>query len=233
MTEVDTFLAGNGFVSRIAYSVVRAIVATVTRLYTRMTIDGRENIPRSGAFVLAPVHRSYVDTPIACCVTRRRLRYMGKDAMWKRRWFGWILSALGGFPVTRGTADREALKRCVAVLEGGEPLVLFPEGERKAGPLVQPLFDGAVYVALKAGVPIVPVGIGGTERAMPKGRKLPSPVKMTLVVGEPIQPPAPEPGKDRVSRRAVKELTDELGVVIQRLFDEAQELAGDPNPPRG
>ena len=46
-----------------------------------------------------------------------------------------------------GTADREALKRCIAVLEAGEPLVLFPEGERKSGPIVQPLFDGAAYVA--------------------------------------------------------------------------------------
>jgi 1-acyl-sn-glycerol-3-phosphate acyltransferase len=77
VTEVQTFLAGNGVVSRMSYTVVRALVATITRLYTRMTIDGRENIPRTGAFVLAPVHRSYVDTPIACCVTRRRLRYMG------------------------------------------------------------------------------------------------------------------------------------------------------------
>ena len=57
------------------------------------------------------------------------------------------------------------------MLEAGEPLVLFPEGERKSGPIVQPLFDGATYVAVKAGVPIVPVGIGGSERAMPKGAK--------------------------------------------------------------
>ena len=61
----------------------------------------------------------------------------------------WVLSALGGFPVVRGTADREALQRCIAVLEAGEPLVLFPEGERKSGPIVQPLFDGAAYVALE------------------------------------------------------------------------------------
>ncbi|MEY4251507.1 MAG: hypothetical protein RL691_388, partial [Actinomycetota bacterium] len=71
-----------------------------------------------------------------------------------------MLSALGAFPVTRGSADREALKRCIAVLEAGEPLVLFPEGTRQSGPIVQPLFDGAAYVAVKAGVPIIPVGIG-------------------------------------------------------------------------
>jgi 1-acyl-sn-glycerol-3-phosphate acyltransferase len=228
VSEVQTFLAGNGFVSRFAYSVVRALVATITRLYTRMTIDGRDNIPRTGAFVLAPVHRSYVDTPIACCVTRRRLRYMGKDAMWKRRWFGWILSALGGFPVTRGTADREALKRCVAVLEGGEPLVLFPEGERKSGPIVQPLFDGAVYVALKAGVPIVPVGIGGSERVMPKKAKFVHPRKVHVIVGEPIQP-AERSADGRVPRSAIRRHSDALHATLQDLFDRAQIRAGTPN----
>jgi 1-acyl-sn-glycerol-3-phosphate acyltransferase len=225
VTEVQTFLAGNGVVSRVSYTVVRALVATITRLYTRMTIDGRENIPRTGAFVLAPVHRSYVDTPIACCVTRRRLRYMGKDAMWKHRWFGWLLSALGGFPVTRGTADREALKRCVAVLEGGEPLVLFPEGERKSGPIVQPLFDGAVYVALKAGVPIVPVGIGGSERVMPKKAKFVYPRKVHVIVGAPIQPSVATTS-GRVQRSAIQQASSQLHATLQELFDSAQSRVG-------
>ena len=117
-----------GSLSRVSYQVARAIAATITRLYTRMSIDGREHVPRTGGFVLAPVHRSYVDTPIACCVTRRRLRYMGKDSLWRNRAFGWLLSALGGFPVTRGTADREALRRCIEVLGMGEVLVLYPGG---------------------------------------------------------------------------------------------------------
>ena len=67
--------------------------------------------------------------------------------------------------------------------------MLFPEGERKAGPVVQPLFDGAAYVAAKAGVPIIPVGIGGCERAMPKGAKFIFPRKVHVIVGEPIQVP--------------------------------------------
>ncbi len=221
MTGIATHFAGSGPFSRLAYFVARAVVATVTRLYTRMTIEGREHLPRRGPYVLAPVHRSYVDTPIACCVTRRRLRYMGKDTMWKYRWFGWILSSLGGFPVSRGTADREALKRCVAVLESGQPLVLFPEGERKSGPTVQPLFDGAAYVALRAGVPIVPVGIGGSERVMPKGAKFVFPHKVHLIIGEPIQP-EPTTRSGRVPRSAIRQTSDELHARLQALFDAAQ-----------
>jgi 1-acyl-sn-glycerol-3-phosphate acyltransferase len=225
MTEVRTFLAGNGAGSRAFYSVVRALVAGFTRLLTWLSIDGRHHVPREGAFVLAPVHRSNMDTPIAACLTRRRLRFMGKDGLWKNRIFGWLLSALGGFPVTRGSADREALRRCVAVLESGEPLVLFPEGERKSGLTVQPLFDGAVYVALRAGVPIVPVGIGGSERVMPKGANYLRPAKVHVIVGEPIVPPA-APASGRVPRSLVREYSEQLHATLQELFDAAQRRAG-------
>lgn len=218
------FLTGNGRASLIAYRVIGFVVTTFIRLYTRMRIEGREHIPATGAFVLAPVHRSYVDTPIAACVTSRRLRFMGKDSVWKSRPAGWLASALGSFPVTRGTADREALKRAIAVLDAGEPLVLFPEGERKSGPVVQPLFDGAVYVAAKAGVPIVPVGIGGSERVMPKGARFIFPRKVHVIVGAPIA--APETATGRLSRVALREHTALLHAELQRLYDEAQRRVG-------
>jgi 1-acyl-sn-glycerol-3-phosphate acyltransferase len=230
VSAVESRFAGNGLASRAAYAFVRTIVMLFTRSWTRMSIEGREHLPATGAYVLAPVHRSYIDTPISSCLTRRRLRFMGKDTLWTRGWSAWLLSALGGFPVSRGTADREALRRCVAVLEGGEPLVLYPEGERKSGPVVQPLFDGAVYVALRAGVPIVPVGIGGSERVMPKGAKLIYPRKVAVVIGEPI-PPERNTAGGRVARSAIKQHSEALHETLQRLFDEAQRRAGTPNPP--
>jgi len=189
-----------------------------------MSIEGRHHIPATGPFVLAPVHRSNMDTPITSCLTRRRMRFMGKDSLWKGGPVSWALSSLGGFPVTRGTADREALRRCIAVLASGEPLVLFPEGERKSGPAVQPLFNGATYVALRAGVPIVPVGIGGSERVMPKGAKFIRPHKVHVIVGAPMNTPTNRGG--RVTRDAVSSATAELHSTLQRLFDEARLRAG-------
>lgn len=227
MADVDTKLAGQSLLSRLFYRIMRAIVVGVCVAYTRTRVVGKHNIPKTGAFLLAPIHRSNVDTPLAAAVTTRRLRFMGKDSIWKIAPIGWIISALGAFPVTRGTADREALKRCIAVLEAGEPLVLFPEGTRQSGPVVHPLFDGAAYVAVKAGVPIIPVGIGGSEGVMPKGAKMIYPRKCVIVVGEPITAPQDESGK--VPRSAVKEVTDTLSKELQRLFDEAQQLAGTPN----
>lgn len=210
-------------VDRVVYTTCRTLIVWVGSLLFRVRVEGRQNIPKRGACVIAPVHRSNLDTPILGFVTRRRLRFMGKDSLWRKKPLAWFLSALGGFPVVRGTADRDALRACQAVLERGEPLVMFPEGTRQSGPVVHELFDGPAFVAARAGAPIVPIGIGGSERVMPKGSKLIRPKKIVLIVGEPIAPP---PVEGRVPRRVVSELTERLHVSLQRLFDEADMSAG-------
>jgi 1-acyl-sn-glycerol-3-phosphate acyltransferase len=218
----DHRAAGGGEV--ILYRVVWLFLLALNKGYWRLKIRGKENLPQSGPFVLAPVHRSFIDFSLTCSITRRRMRYMGKASLWKVGLFGKFISALGAYPVHRGGADREALRRTIDVLRGGEPVVIFPEGTRQHGPKVENLFEGAAYVATKVGVPIVPVGIGGSERALRKGQKVPRPVKVTIVIGQPIMPPKTE--GQRTSRRAVHELTLLLRDEVQRLFDEAQEDAG-------
>ena len=224
MSRVKTGFAGNTRSSHLLYRFVRFVVFGFTAAYTRMSIEGREKLPEAGGYVFAPVHRSYIDTPISGWVSRRRLRFMGKDSMWKYARIGRVLSALGAFPVSRGTTDREALKRCIEVLEAGEPLVLYPEGERKDGPVVQPLFDGATFIAAKAGVPIYPVGIGGSAGVMPRKARFMYPHKVHVVVGDPIVVATNERG--RASREMLSEATTELRAALQRLFDEAQAVAG-------
>lgn len=233
MSTAASLPTGDSWASRVAYRICRSLVCWFTIAFTRMNIEGREHLPATGPYVIAPIHRSYVDTPITACISSRRIRFMGKQEVWKYRPTGWFVSALGAFPVNRGTADREALNRCIAVLEGGEPLVLFPEGERKDGPLVHPLFDGAAYVAARAGVPIIPVGIGGSAEVMPRHAKMIHPRKVCVVIGEPIHVDlaAAGDGADgasprRVPRAAVKAATEELAVELQRLFDLARDRVG-------
>jgi 1-acyl-sn-glycerol-3-phosphate acyltransferase len=207
------------------YAVARGLVELVCRTYWRVEVRNKELIPKSGAYVIAPVHRSNIDTLLSGCLTHRRIRFMGKDSLWKYRWSGALFSSLGAFPVHRGTADREALRICEAAVKAGEPVVLFPEGTRQSGPKVQPLFEGAAFVAARTGVPIVPVGFGGSEWAMTKGSKRIRPVKVVAVVGEPIAVPEMAVG-GRVPRRVVAELTDTLAGRLQILFDEALAAAG-------
>src|SRR2546421_3044267 len=180
-----------GFSDVLLYRITWWFLLTVNKGFWRLKITGKEHVPADGAFVLAPVHRSFIDFSLTSSITRRRMRYMGKDSLWKVGLFGRFISALGAYPVHRGGADREALRRTVEVLRGGEPVVIFPEGTHQSGAKVENLFEGAAYVASKVGVPIVPVGIGGSEQALRKGHKLPRPVKVTIVVGDPIAPPPP------------------------------------------
>ncbi|MGA9277184.1 lysophospholipid acyltransferase family protein [Ilumatobacter sp.] len=205
--------------NRLLYGFFRQIVSNSLRMWTRGTVEGKENLP-DGAFVLAPIHRSYIDTPISSWVQMRRLRYLGKDTMWKYDWIGKLFTAMGAIPVHRGTIDREALRRCLDALASGQPVVLFPEGERKDGPEVHPLLDGAAFLAAKAKVPIVPVGIAGSDRAMPRGAKVVYPRKIHVIVGEPIM--VETNGRSRASREQLNATTVHLRAEIQRLYDLAQ-----------
>ncbi|MGI8663214.1 MAG: lysophospholipid acyltransferase family protein [Acidimicrobiales bacterium] len=210
------------------YRVTRRAIWVAAKLLGRITVVGAENIPTHGSFVLAPVHRSNIDFALVALVTKRRMRYMGKDSIFRWQIPSKLVIALGAFPVHRGSADREALRVCIEVIDSGQPLVMFPEGTRQSGPVVEELFDGTVYVAGKTQVPIVPVGIGGSERVMPKGARMLHPAKLVLVVGEPIAPPPPTDG-GRVGRKAIRNTTEELLTDIQGVFDLAQAMTGHPN----
>jgi 1-acyl-sn-glycerol-3-phosphate acyltransferase len=210
---------------RASYAFVRGLFVVLAKPYFRLEIRGTEHVPAHGPFVLSPVHRSNLDFILASTVRRGRMRYMGKASIWKSRALGRFVSVLGAFPVHRGTADRESVRTCLAVIENGEPLVMFPEGTRRSGAEISEIFDGTAYVAARAGVPIVPVGIGGSDEAMPVGAKMVKPRKIVLVVGPPIVPP-PGDGTGRVKRRVVREMTAQLQSDLQALYDEARRLAG-------
>jgi 1-acyl-sn-glycerol-3-phosphate acyltransferase len=210
---------------RFSYRAISGLFHGLAKLYFRLEIRGRENVPADGPFVLAPVHRSNLDFILVSTVRGPRMRYMGKASIWRSALLGRFVSMLGAFPVHRGTADRESLRTCMRVIENGEPLVMFPEGTRREGAVVEDLFDGPAYVAARAGVPLVPVGIGGSDRAMPVGSKMVFPRKIVIVVGEPIAPPVGD-GSGRVKRREVRRMTDELRADVQALYDEARVAVG-------
>jgi 1-acyl-sn-glycerol-3-phosphate acyltransferase len=212
------------------YRFVRFLIRVVAPVIGRIRVEGAERIPRDTPYVLAPVHRSNVDFALVSLVDRRRIRYMGKDSIWKSRALGRFVSALGAFPVHRGSADREALRTCIEVIRAGEPLVVFPEGTRRRGAVVEDLFDGPAYIAVKTGVPVVPVGIGGSERMLPKGAKFLHPTRLLVLVGDPIPAPTAPPG-GRVPRGAVRQLTERIGADIQAHFDEAQRRTDSTKPP--
>jgi len=203
------------------YRLLRLLVHLINRAYFRVEVEGADTVPVTGPVILAPVHRSFMDFFAVSEVTKRKIFYMTKEEMWKSPLLGAFLDSVGAFPVHREGADRLALERAQDVLERGDVLILFPEGTRRAGPVVEDLHEGAAFLAARTGAPIVPIGVGGTAQAMPKGSKFVRPVKVHLVVGPPIDAP-PRSARGRVPRTQVHALTEQLGAQLQHLYDDAE-----------
>jgi 1-acyl-sn-glycerol-3-phosphate acyltransferase len=206
------------------YRVFRAVILSLCKILFRVRVEGREHVPRRGAYVAAPSHRSILDVPFTAFITRRQIRFMSKKELLST-WIGRKLfgTLLGAIPVDRDGADRSALRAATNALEHGQPVCVFPEGTRNAGPVLGELHDGAAYLALKLGLPIVPVGIGGSEEILASGKVLPRVKRVVVVVGPPIE----TQGRDGVRRRSdLTMLTDMLRERLQASFERARAAAG-------
>ncbi|MBC7292515.1 MAG: (d)CMP kinase, partial [Thermoleophilia bacterium] len=144
---------------RIAYS----FIPPVWRRLFRMTIEGQEHLPLSGPVVLAANHRSNLDPFFLGVSTPRQIHFMAKAELWKFRPLGWVIDAMGAFPIKRGEADREAVKRALSVLEAGAVLGIFPEGHRQRQGGLGEIHPGIALFSLRPGVVTVPVVLAGTE----------------------------------------------------------------------
>jgi 1-acyl-sn-glycerol-3-phosphate acyltransferase len=201
------------------YYVVAVLISGAARLWFRPSVEGAENIPLSGPVLIAPTHRSNADFAFTLFMSTRKVFFMAKDGLYHHRLFGKILVRLGAFPVNRDAADRESMRLAEEVLRRGQALVLFPEGTRKFGSEIEPLHDGAMFIAARTGATVVPVGIAGSDRALPHGAKFPRFTKIHIVVGAPIAPPVSE---GRVSRSQISAKTEELRSALERAYALAQ-----------
>lgn len=207
---------------RIIHRSIRVVLEAFCRVFFRFRVVGRDRLPATGPFIVAPIHRSNIDFLIvgATLPPQLILRAMAKDSLWKTPWFGRFLEKMGSFPVDREHPDRGALRNCEEALAHGDPVLMFPEGRRMEGDRLEHMLDGPAWVACRYRVPVVPIGLGNTDRAMPIGARFLHPVKVTAVIGEPIYPDVPLTG--RVPRGAVAAFTEHLREEIQAAYDEAR-----------
>lgn len=141
----------------------------------RLKVDGLENIPATGGFVLSANHVSSFDPwPLGVAIgDRHYLRHMAKSELYWRP-LKWVVDAGGGFPVRRGERDTEAMETAVELARKGDAVVMFPEGTRRKKGLRKTrearAHTGAARIALEAGVPLVPAAIAGTDRLARLGK---------------------------------------------------------------
>jgi 1-acyl-sn-glycerol-3-phosphate acyltransferase len=192
------------------YFVAGLLSWPVIRGLFRERVQGLENLPEGG-FVLAPNHVSNLDPwPLGMPLwPHRQLNWMAKSELYKPV-IGTLISWGGAFPVRRGEGDEAAIETAVERVKAGEIVVIFPEGTRKEKGLIKKHQSrprtGAARVALRAGAPLVPAAIGGTDRLLRLG-------PLTVAYG----PPVDLSGLDGDEREAAKAATDRLMTDIQKL----------------
>lgn len=201
------------------YRVCAAIIRGLSWVFFHPTVEGGANIPLEGPVIIAPIHRSNVDFAFSLFISPRKTFFMAKKGIFRTRAFAALLTKLGAFPVDRDGADRESLRLAEEVLRRGQALAMFPEGTRKEGTSVEPLHDGAMFVAARTGAFVVPVGIAGSDRAMPVGARWPHFTKIHVVVGEPIAPPR---GEGRVARSEISAKSEVLRRELEAVYAEAR-----------
>jgi 1-acyl-sn-glycerol-3-phosphate acyltransferase len=171
------------------YHAILLLIVTVKALFTRPRVTGLEHFPRSGGVLLVSNHVSVADPVILMAVSPRPLVFMAKEELYRPVLARLILHWWGGsFPVRRGQNDVRAVRDALELIRFGDPVVVFPEGTRHPQGLGM-AHPGVGYLATRAGCPVLPVALVGTERIHGFADLWRRPV-FEVRIGEPISLPA-------------------------------------------
>lgn len=206
-----------------AYGLGRFFIAPLARAVYRPRIEGRENVPRTGPVIFASNHLSFIDSIAIPVAAPRPVHFMAKSAYFEKWASRQFFTAIGAIPVERGAGQKalDALDQQRAFLDDGRAVALYPEGTRSLDGRLYKGRTGVAFLALQTGAPVVPVGLIGTDKAMPVGAKFPSTSeRITVRFGKPLDLSSHGPA---TSGRARRGATDEIMAAIHALS--GQELA--------
>lgn len=224
-------LADDGLAGMLAWRAARGLIRILLFRIYRIRATGQERLRANGPLLYAPVHRSHLDGPLVGGLTQRRVRYLGKEELFRPKPLGWFMRSIGTFPVRRGEADLDAMRAALGLLQGGAAMLVFPEGTRQPSDDIGPVFDGTAWLAAKSGAPVLPLGIAGTREAMPSGAKFPKRTQVAIVVGEPLAPPT-GPDGGRARRPDMTAWTATLRDALEGCQQRARALADEPGRAR-
>ncbi len=171
----------------------RFLALTILFFTADWRVKGRENIPREGPMLIVCNHLHVVDPPIIAVSVGVKAVFMAKEELF-HHWFSrFFVKNFGSFPVRRRGSDREALRQAEHWLKQGVSLIMFPEGKRSDTIQMRPALLGAALIATRVGVPVLPVGITGTEKLREPNWWRHRP-RVTVNIGKPFRL-APADGK--------------------------------------
>ena len=188
---------------------LKGIFWFISIIVYRIKINGKENIPSEGPALICPNHVHALDSVVVIVHAKRKINAIAKEELFKNRALKWLADIFGVYPVKPNSADLGAIKTALKILKNKELLLIFPEGTRNGLERGIPVKNGPMTIAIKAGVPIVPIGIKGSFKAFSKIR---------VNIGKPIYY---NEYKDKVNdKEVVSQLTDNLMKEIVKLRDE-------------
>jgi len=150
-------------------------------------VKGKENIPKKGGFIIASNHLSYLDPPVIGIASPRKLHYLAKSSLFKIPVLNFLIKIYGAIPIEREKEYSISIRKGLEILKKGGGLVIFPEGTRNPKGEVKIPKKGVAFLAYKTGVPVIPVKIKGTEKALSVGGKFIKPAKIKVIFGPPIK----------------------------------------------
>ncbi len=188
------------------FHISRFLMRILFLLLSHWRVRGRENVPSEGPVLIASNHLHLVDVPLLAVSFGRAVLFMAKGELFHSRVLDYIFRSLGSFPVRRGQIDREALRQARQVFNDGLALVMFPEGTRSKNNRLKSAFSGSALVALRNGVPILPVGITGTEKIKGVAWLLHRP-RLTVNIGHPFHLPSVN---SKLTKAELAKLTNDI-----------------------
>ena len=197
------------------YTLVKPIAAALMRLGFRLEVRGREHVPATGPVLVVSNHVSVLDPPFVGGASPRELYFLAKEELFEVPLFGRLIRALNARPVKRDGSDGRALKAALKLLGENRAILLFPEGTRGVEGRLGEGKPGAGMLAVLSGAPVVPVYVSGTARALPPGRALPRPTRVTVTFGPPLL--FKSAGDERRKER-YREATEEMMRAIGQLM---------------
>ena len=200
------------------YWVVKAVLTPILGVLFRVKVEGRENVPRQGAVILASNHRSFLDSIFLPLVLRRRVTFVAKAEYFDDPKTAWFFRGVGQIPIRRegGSASERALASATEVLQAGGVFAIYPEGTRTRDGFLHRGHTGVARLSLRTGTAIVPVGLIGTDEVQPVDKRMPNFFRrVTVRFGEPLDPA--RFGDYEQEHLALRELTDEVMYEICQL----------------
>lgn len=155
------------------YTFSRLFFKVISALFFKLDVQGLDNIPQQGSFILTCNHMSSWDIIVIALRVKRTLHYMAKSEYARNTFVRWLFKEEGSFFVDRGEGDTDAIRNCLTILHGEQILVIFPEGHRSENNALIQAHDGFALIAYKSGVPVIPTAVWGTETILIPGRRWP------------------------------------------------------------